>query len=147
LSVGLFVKEEGSHEHAHAKQAFGEETVMATVTTLPIEQIGETVVLTPSKNLSELAFEQIERDAIHALQLLDGTRAKNVVLDFCHTDYFGSTALSFFVKLWMRVREVGGAMAFCNLSEHEREILGITRLDTLWTLCDSLEEALQSVTQ
>ena len=119
---------------------------MTTVTTLPIEQVGQTVVLTPAENLSELAFEQIERDAVHALQLLDGTRTKNAVLDFRNTDYFGSTALSFFVKLWMRVREVGGAMAFCNLSEHEREILGITRLDTLWSICDSREEALQSVT-
>lgn len=120
---------------------------MATVTSLPIEHVGETVVLTPSKNLSELDFEQIERDADHALQLLDGTRAKNVVLDFCHTDYYGSTALSFFVKLWKRVRQVGGAMAFCNVSVHERQILAITSLDTLWTICDTREEALQSVTR
>ena len=118
---------------------------MEAATTLPIEQIGETVVLTPSKDLSELAFEQIERDAERVLGLLDGTHAKSVVLDFCHTDFYGSTALSYFVKLWTRVREVGGAMAFCNLSDHEREILNITKLDTLWTICESREEALQSV--
>ena len=118
---------------------------MLSLTTLPIEQLGETMVLTPSKDLSELDFEQIERDAEHALRMLDGSRAKNVVVDFCHTDYYGSTALSFFVKVWKRVREVGGAMAFCNLSEHERAILGITGLDSLWAICDSREEALQFV--
>ena len=118
---------------------------MATGNILPIEQVGDTVVLTPSKDLRELAFEQIEEDANQALQLLDGTHAKNVVLDFCHTDYYGSTALSFFVKLWKRVRNAGGKMAFCNLSVHEREILGITSLDTLWSICDSREEALKLV--
>ena len=118
---------------------------MAAATTLPVEQVGETLVLTPSKNLSELAFEEIERDADHALQLLDGTRAKHVVLDFRHTDYYGSTALSFFVKLWKRVREIGGAMAFCNLSDHEHEILKITKLDMLWVICESREAALRAV--
>lgn len=118
---------------------------MATVLTLLIEQVGETVIITPSKNLSELAFEQIEKDANDALNLLDGTRAKNAVLDFSRTDYYGSTALSFFAKLWKRVRVVGGHMAFCNLSDHEREILAITKLDTLWDICDSRDEALECV--
>lgn len=118
---------------------------MATTTTLPIEQIGETVVITPSKDLSELGFDQIVRDADCALQLLDGTRTKNAVFDFRHTDYYGSTALSFFVKIWKRVREIGGALAFCNLSDHEREILVITKLDTLWVVCESREEALRAV--
>ncbi|MBP90663.1 MAG: hypothetical protein CMJ64_28790 [Planctomycetaceae bacterium] len=77
---------------------------MAIATSLLIEQLDETVVITPSQNLSELVFEQIEQDADQALQLLDGTRAKNAVWDFQHTDYYGSTALSFFVKLWKCVR-------------------------------------------
>jgi anti-sigma B factor antagonist len=118
---------------------------MVATTILAIKQVGDTVVVTAREDLSELAFEQIERDAEHVLQLLDGTQAKNVVLDFCYTDYYGSSALSFFVKLWERVQEVGGAMAFCNLSDHEREILGVTKLDTLWAICDSQEEGLRSV--
>ena len=80
---------------------------------------------------------------VDAEVLLDGTRAKNVVLDFRRTDYYGSTALSFFVKIWKRVREVGGQMVFCNLSEHEREILAMTSLDALWPICHSRESALE----
>jgi len=118
---------------------------MTRTATLLIEQIGETVVITPSQDLRELAFEQIEADAKYALQLLDGTHAKNIVLDFCHTDYYGSTALSFFVKLWKRVCEINGDMAFCNLSAHEQEILGVTKLDTLWSICETREEAVSRV--
>jgi hypothetical protein len=36
-------------------------------------------------------------------------------------------------------------MAICNVSEHEREILDVTRLSKLWPLCASREEALAVV--
>jgi hypothetical protein len=36
-------------------------------------------------------------------------------------------------------------MAFCNVSDHEREILKVTKLDSLWTICGSREEAMQAV--
>ena len=114
---------------------------------LNVEQVGDTIVITPSRNLSELAFEQIEEDAEQAWKLLDGGQAKNAVWDFCHTDYYGSTALSYFVKFWKKIRIGGGKMAFCNLSEHEREILQITSLDTLWAIFETREEALKYVSE
>jgi hypothetical protein len=36
---------------------------------------------------------------------LNGTDIKNVVLDFHKTDYYGVTALGFFVKLWKKVMQ------------------------------------------
>ena len=36
-------------------------------------------------------------------------------------------------------------MAFCNVSNHEKEILQITRLDHLWPICSSRSEALAAV--
>jgi anti-anti-sigma factor len=68
-----------------------------------------------------------------------------VVLDFRKTDYYGSTALGFFVKLWKRVRDRDGRMAFCGVSDHEREILRVTHLDGMWPICSSREEAVQAV--
>lgn len=120
---------------------------MTITTTLPVEQVGATLIIRPSHNLSELAFEQIEVDADHALKLLDEAHATNVVIDFESTDYFGSTALSFFIKLWKHVREANGRMAFCNLSEHECEILAVAKLDATWAICDTLDAALKSVSR
>ncbi len=59
------------------------------------------------------------------------------------TDYYGSTALGFFLKLWKRIRSVDGKMAFCNVSPYEQEVLRLTRLDTLWPICGTREDALQ----
>ena len=108
-------------------------------------QIGETVILVPHANLSEFEFELIEEAGNEVLQRLDNVQAKNVVIDFHLTDYYGSTAIGFFIKLWKRVRKVGGHMAFCNVSVHERQILELTKLDTLWDVCGTRDEALATV--
>jgi anti-anti-sigma factor len=66
-------------------------------------------------------------------------------LDFHKTGYYGSTALGFFVKLWKKVSKRKGRMVFCNVSDHEKEILQITKLDQLWPICSSKIEVLRAV--
>jgi hypothetical protein len=61
------------------------------------------------------------------------------------TGSYGSTALGFFVKRWKRGTGQNGRMAFCNVSDAEKEVLGITRLDRLWPVCPSRAEALEAV--
>ena len=63
--------------------------------------------------------------------------------DFADTDYYGSTALGLFMKLWKRVQTANGSMVFCNTSPHEREVLELTRLNNLWPVFGTREEAIQ----
>lgn len=114
---------------------------------LQTRKVNGTLVITPSADLREFEFDQIEAAAEMTLQQIDAGVAKNVIIDFRETDFYGSTALAFFVKLWKRVKSAGGNLIFCNVSAHEREILDITRLNTLWPLCGSLEEALAVINQ
>ena len=110
-----------------------------------IEQEDNTIIVVPAMDLRELEYQRIEEGAGIILHLLNGTGGKNVVLDFHKTDYYGSTALGLFLKLWKRVRIRNGRMAFCNVSDHEKEILQITNLDHLWLICSSRSEALEAV--
>jgi anti-anti-sigma factor len=110
-----------------------------------IEQQDDTLIVVPSADLRELQFQKIEDGASKILDLLNGTGIRNIVMDFHNTDYYGSTALGFFLKLLKRVRERNGRMAFCNVSEHEKEILQITNLDHSWPICSSRIEALKLV--
>jgi anti-anti-sigma factor len=110
-----------------------------------IEREGQTLIVTPRSDLRELDYLQIEEAAKAILNLVGNHTTKNVVLDFQKTDYYGSTALGFFVKLWKQVRDRNGRMAFCGVSDHEREILTVTNLDGLWPICKSREEALKAV--
>jgi len=114
---------------------------------LQIERDGDTIIVTPVVDLSELEYQQIEAGAKDILNLLDQMQVRNVVLDFHKTDYYGSTALGFFLKVWKRVRKGNGRMAFCNVSDHEKEILQITQLDHLWPICTSRIEALKAVSK
>jgi anti-anti-sigma factor len=106
---------------------------------------GPTLVLTPVADLREFDEQQIETGAAEVLKRFDDGTFRNVVVDFRLTDYFGSTALGFFVQLWGRVRRRGGHMAFCNLSGHEMEILTVAHLMGIWSVCPSREEALAAV--
>ena len=110
-----------------------------------IERDGDTLILTPQKDLREFEYQHIEGGAREVLDLLGQGSVKNLVMDFHKTDYYGSTALGFFVKLWKRVRARNGQLAFCNVSNHEREILRATNLDNLWPLCASRQEAVEAV--
>ena len=110
-----------------------------------VEQAGDTIIVVPTVDLRELDYQRIEDGARGILDLLDGAAIQNVVLDFHRTDYYGSTALGFFLKLWKRVRMRNGRMAFCNVSDHEKEILELTHLDHVWPLFPSRSAALKAV--
>jgi anti-anti-sigma factor len=107
------------------------------------ERDGDTLVLTPKVNLSELEYAQSMTEDVIAL-FADAT-IKNLVIDFHKTDYFGSTALGFFIRLWKRIQERKGRMVLCNLSDHEKEILQVTKLDECWPQVDSRAEAIKFI--
>jgi anti-anti-sigma factor len=111
-----------------------------------VEVSGETLIITPQKDLSELAYESIETSGKTILDRFVKEQLKNVIVDLHKTDYYGSSALGFFLKLWKRVRQQNGHMALCNISEHEKEILRVMKLHHLWPICSSRQDALRRMT-
>ena len=110
-----------------------------------IDKQGQIAIVSPQRDLREFEFGEMEEEGVVLLGMLEHREVCSVVVDFQETDYYGSTALSFFVKVWTKVRANGGRMAFCNVSPHEREILEMTKLDTLWSLSATREEAIREV--
>lgn len=110
-----------------------------------IMQQGDTIILTPQTDMGELNIGRINSGMKEVLALLTNSSVKNVVLDFHKSGYFGSTALAFFVRLWRTISRRKGRMAFCNLSELEKDVLKVMKLDRLWDICTSREDALQAV--
>jgi len=120
-------------------------TMATTTGAFGIERAGQTLVVTVQTDLRELDFRGVEAGASEIFDQLARGAVKDVVLDFRNTDYYGSTALGFFVKLWKRLKERDGRMAFCGVSAHEREILKVTNLDGLWPVYATREEALRAM--
>jgi hypothetical protein len=71
------------------------------------------------------------------LDLLGKGTVRKVVLDFHWTDSSGSAALGYFLKLWKRVRQGKGRLAFGCLSDREPDILEVAGPDRLWPVCAS----------
>jgi anti-sigma B factor antagonist len=110
-----------------------------------VETAPDTLVIVPVANLSELSHNELEQEAAEIIQQFETSNLRHVVIDFQQTDYFGSTALGFFVKLWKMVIHRQGRMALCGISKHEEDILKTTRLDQIWPLFTTRPDALQAV--
>lgn len=98
-------------------------------------------ILKPISDFSEEgAIDELD-DVIS--QLKQSPDARHLVVDMNQHDYIASTMLEALRRIWGEVRRKEGTMALANLSKFVREILKTSRFDTVWTICDTLDEALQ----
>lgn len=73
-------------------------------------------------------------------QAVDGG-ARKLLLDCAATSYIDSSGLGALVTISKRVREVGGLIRLAGLNDDLRSLFELTKLDTLFTIMDSAEEA------
>jgi anti-sigma B factor antagonist len=75
------------------------------------------------------------------LKLLDDGSRK-FLIDFRDTAYIDSSGLGVLVSLSKKIREKGGEMRLSNLNEDLRTLFELTKLDTLFHIADSRDQAL-----
>ena len=66
------------------------------------------------------------------------------VLDFSSTEYIDSSGLGVLVSVSKKIREAGGELCLAGLNEDLRMLFELTKLDTLFKICDKTDEAVQS---
>lgn len=106
---------------------------------------GRILVLTPTCDLHETHYPEIEDSAALVLEFMESNPVHDVIVDLLGTDWFGSTALGFLVRVWKKLRGSKGALVLCHVTENESEILRVTRLQNAWPICASVEEARQMI--
>ena len=108
---------------------------------------GNTLVVASRSDAGSLAGEEVAYELTGLLERLESPQMRNVVIDLECSPYFGTSMLQVMTAMWKRVRARGGKMAVCSVSDTGREILHVTRFDTLWPICPGRDEALQTVNQ
>ena len=73
-------------------------------------------------------------------QLAGGDR--KFVIDFSNTGYIDSSGLGVLVSLSKKIREQGGELRLANLNEDLCTLFELTKLDTLFKIADSRQEAM-----
>jgi anti-sigma B factor antagonist len=69
---------------------------------------------------------------------------RRLLIDFSRTGYIDSSGLGALVSVSKKVRENGGDLRLAGLNEDLRSLFELTKLDTLFTITDTPEQALTS---
>ncbi len=75
-------------------------------------------------------------------ELENGSR--RFLVDFSATGYIDSSGLGVLVSLSKKIREQGGELRLSSLNEDLRTLFELTKLDTLFRIHDTREEALKA---
>jgi anti-sigma B factor antagonist len=77
--------------------------------------------------------------------LIDGI--KHFVLDFGQLEYINSSGLGVFINLLTRIRNAGGDLILCEIGEKIKQLMLITKLNSVFTITETTEEALSRLAQ
>jgi anti-sigma B factor antagonist len=69
---------------------------------------------------------------------------RRLLIDFSRTGYIDSSGLGALVSLSKRIREAGGELRLSGLNEDLRSLFELTKLDTLFSIADTPQQALAS---
>jgi anti-anti-sigma factor len=84
--------------------------------------------------------QQQFKDAV--LKLLEQGQ-KHIILDFSRVRNVNSAGLGSLITLFSRTRSVGGEFILAAVPQNVRNLLHITRLDTVFVISDTMEDALK----
>ena len=110
-----------------------------------IDRDGENLIIALPETVLSVVAEDIQEEAQTILEHVNDPTVTNLVMDFGQCPYVGSALLNTILAFYKAVRDKQGHFSACNLSKGTREILLISKLDTLWPVFDSRVEALESV--
>jgi anti-sigma B factor antagonist len=79
--------------------------------------------------------------------LIQGALDRNerrILIDFSRAGYIDSSGLGALVSISKRVREAGGELRLAGLNEDLRSLFELTKLDTLFAIAETPQQALAS---
>jgi anti-sigma B factor antagonist len=100
------------------------------------------VELMSQKILDEMVIAEIGEQLN---QLVEQAEYPRLVLDFTHVSHMSSSALGMLITLHKRIREKGGHLRLCNVQPAIYEVFVITRLNEIFQICQSRDEALKGL--
>jgi anti-sigma B factor antagonist len=76
------------------------------------------------------------------LELLEKASPKKLILNLAQVPYMDSSAIAVLVEMLQKLRRAGGKLCLTNLQPRVKSLLEIARLDSIFVLTKTDEEAL-----
>ncbi len=93
------------------------------------------------KILEELSIQEIGEELA---KLVDDTPGIRLLLCFQNVDHLSTAALGMLIKLNQRIKEQNGQLKLSDINRQIYEVFKITRLNRLFEIHDTAEEAMAS---
>jgi anti-sigma B factor antagonist len=93
----------------------------------------------------ELIDKNQANDMVSQMDQLIGAGKNKFVLDLGDLKYINSSGLNVLINLLTKARKVDGEVIICNVSKKVRELLVITKLNTVFTVTDNTEKAISKL--
>jgi len=106
-----------------------------------VEKVNDVLVVDVEGQLIVGNRQELKQKVLEELE--KGER--KFVVDFEKTGYIDSSGLGVLVSLSKKIREQGGELRLASLNEDLRTLFELTKLDTLFHIADSRDEALQGL--
>lgn len=97
-----------------------------------------TVVVSVDGQLIVGNRNELKKVVIDALE----AGGSNFAFDFSSTGYIDSSGLGVLVSVSKKIREAGGDLRLGGLNEDLRMLFELTKLDTLFKICESIGDAI-----
>ena len=72
-------------------------------------------------------------------------KKRPILVDLSGVDYIDSSGVASLVECLQNARRVGSAMALVSVSDGARRVLQLARLDRVFTICETIEDALEKI--
>ena len=102
---------------------------------------GEVVVVDVEGQLIVGNRQELKQKVLQELE----RGARKFLIDFTGTGYIDSSGLGVLVSLSKKIREQGGELRLASMNEDLRTLFELTKLDTLFKISDSRDEALRGL--
>lgn len=76
------------------------------------------------------------------LRMLDQAKPKRLILNLGDVPYMDSSAIAVLVETLQKIRKTGGTVSLTDLQPRVKGLLEIARLETIFTVCATEDEAL-----
>lgn len=111
---------------------------------LDIEEINDvTVAKFVDRKILDEANIQIIGNQLFGM--IDADDRKKIILDFSNVEYLSSAALGKLITLDKKVKSAKGKLRLCNIRPDIYEVFAITRLNKLFDIKESQDQALQGM--
>ena len=84
--------------------------------------------------------QELKQKVLDALEAGD----RKFLVDFTRTGYIDSSGLGVLVSLSKKIRDEGGDLRLAGLNEDLKTLFELTKLDTLFAISDSAQDALSA---